>query len=198
MQREDHHRFGRESEWSCVVEGCSWSILAVATQRSGRTRARQIMRGVRKRRKPKGTIHSWVFDGWYLCSHHPSTKPPAMLTNKDMNKTHQHDGFVSHLLLLLPPFSSPSFDPIQLQPWKLETVTKGGLRYGDKREGRQEKLNGEELFIGLSSLVGVWRREGTGAPNNNFNAGMLRDTMLDFASVWVKHNITQHNTNLSS
>jgi len=38
----------------------------VAAQWSGMRTERQIMRGVRKRRKPKGTIHSWVFEGWYL------------------------------------------------------------------------------------------------------------------------------------
>lgn len=64
---------------------------------------RQIKRGVRKRRKPKGTIQSWVFDGWYLCSQNPSMEPPAMLINKDENKINKHeDDFVAiHLLLFL-------------------------------------------------------------------------------------------------
>jgi len=50
-------------------------------------RERQTMAGVNKRMRPKGTIQSCLFVGWYLCSHHPSKEPPVMLINKDEMKT---------------------------------------------------------------------------------------------------------------
>ena len=86
-----NHLFGAHRDSSSgwmlcffILKTSSSSFLEI--NMSEMMRESQTMTGVSKRMRPKGTIQSCLFVGWYLCSHHPSIEPPIMLINKDEMK----------------------------------------------------------------------------------------------------------------
>lgn len=84
--------------WFILLKSPSSSSL-FEIQRSETKRENQTMSGVRKKMRPKGTIQSCLFVGWYLCSHHPSKEPPPMLINIENTKTIKYGLFILWLSL---------------------------------------------------------------------------------------------------